>query len=212
MKTEGAYLGSGEIPIPTDYNSKHHRSTANPVAVVVEYQRLIENVMQILVGLQDEASCKKTAYYKEGGGKGVFGNILAMHGVHETQQRGALHFHVVLWGGLTPKLLESADQCSSLCGVIGNVLDTMYRANLPRGLHVKEIIKKTMRSRRKVSLEKKPVGPAVVPHSVIDDGVVRIGRLWQMQMPWVQTYMFILSLVTILLPVVTDVVWEGPLA
>ena len=34
--------------------------------------------------------------------------MTAYFGCIETQACGALHFHVILWGGITPKLLEKA--------------------------------------------------------------------------------------------------------
>ena len=68
--------------------------------------------------------------------KGVYGSVTAYFGCVETQARGALHFHVVIFGGLSPALLEEAKGFGDICQVISKALDTMYTAELPRGKYV----------------------------------------------------------------------------
>ena len=76
IKNESTYLGSGNTSVPTDYSVKARRAMANPVAVVREYKRLVDNVLSILVGADTEQTYKKTRYYKSNR-KGAFGHILA---------------------------------------------------------------------------------------------------------------------------------------
>jgi len=61
MKKESTYLGSARrCPgahsggISTNYSTKSKRACSNPVAVVMEYQRLVQNILTILVGLQSK--------------------------------------------------------------------------------------------------------------------------------------------------------------
>jgi hypothetical protein len=42
----------GKIPIPVRYSDRAKLATQNPVATVLEYQLLIENMMSLLVGIQ----------------------------------------------------------------------------------------------------------------------------------------------------------------
>ena len=63
--------------------------------------------------------------------KGVFGYVTSYFGCVEMQARGALHFHIIIWGGITPKLLEHASGFPDVCRSIENALDTMYCAEIP---------------------------------------------------------------------------------
>ncbi len=108
----------------------------------LEFRAVIENVLQILIGcpldFQPGTNSKqvRTWYFKSSAKncphhKGVFGHVTAYFGCIETQARGALHFHVILWGGITPKLLEEASSFPDICEHISKALDTMYTAEAP---------------------------------------------------------------------------------
>ena len=47
--------------------------------------------------------------------KGIFGHILAYYGTHEAQHRGTLHFHVILYGGISPEILDAVGGIDDLC-------------------------------------------------------------------------------------------------
>ena len=170
MEGDAPYLGSGNVEIPTDYSSKVKASCTNPVAAVLEYNKLIDNILSILIGLRLGDRTKRTWYYadptSENHRKGVFGRILAMHGVHESQQRGALHCHIVLWGGISPALLEGGAQYQDLCDVISEVLDTMYSAELPADVHMKDLVSKEMRRHSAPKIDKRGPAAVVVPGSI----------------------------------------------
>ena len=146
-----------EIPIPCDYTARVQAAAGNPVAVALEYQAMIENVMSKLVGVKinfehsNDSKTVKTWYFKgkepnSARRKGIFGHVTAFFGVTETQQRGALHFHCLLYGGLTPKLLERAASVPELSVAVGNALNTMYTAELPRSFHVRDHFAKVMKN------------------------------------------------------------------
>ena len=63
----------------------------------------------------------------------------------ETQDRGALHFHIVIWGGITPLLLERAALFPDVCKCIEEVLDSMYSAELPQEVHVEDMLVREMK-------------------------------------------------------------------
>ena len=94
------------LEIPCDYTARVQAANGNPVAVALEFQALIENVMTHLIGCKinlqnaDDSGIKKTYYFKSKEEtsthhKGVFGYVTAFFGCIETQKRGALHFHVL---------------------------------------------------------------------------------------------------------------------
>ena len=49
---------------------------------------------------------------------GIIGKSWAFFGKTETTGSGALHFHVVVWGGLSPELLESVSDVPELCATV----------------------------------------------------------------------------------------------
>jgi len=147
---------SVEIPIPLDYTARVCAASGNPVAVALEYQALIENVMEHLIGCpieirQSDNSVTRKSWYFKGtdakspNHKGCFGHVTGFHGMTETQQRGALHFHVLLYGSLTPKLLELGTGSAKLTEEIAKALDSMYTAEIPKAYHVRDYLGKAMK-------------------------------------------------------------------
>ena len=145
----------GRVAIPIAYRNRVKVASHNPVAVALEYQAMIENILTILIGckpsLQHHNNSKgvRTTHFKCRE-KGIFGRITAFFGMTETQQRKALHFHVILWGGLLPKLLkkvacvlppeesmgQTQAQLQKLCKEVQTALDSLCSATLPANLHV----------------------------------------------------------------------------
>ena len=156
LKQGETLLGEGSVPIPMSYTARMKASVENPVAVAQEYQVLIENVLTILLGCPpnmtgyDDSKTVRTWYFKgqeenNPRHKGIFGHVTAFFGMTETQQRGALHFHVIIWGGITPKLLEKAASIEDICKHIQMALDSMYTAEVPLGVHVAQFCKDQMK-------------------------------------------------------------------
>jgi hypothetical protein len=75
----------------------------------------------------------------------IIGSPLAYLGVNETTGGGSLHFHVVLWGGLSPDFLEMVADVPELCKHVGSVLDSTYSATLPRDVHVRDLVTKDLK-------------------------------------------------------------------
>ena len=94
-------LGSGEIRIPCDWKSLAKAATENPVSVAIHYNKLIYDILRIIVGIKPGTTCGnnnralKTEYRGFGeDSKGVVsGTPAALTGVTETTARGGLHFH-----------------------------------------------------------------------------------------------------------------------
>jgi hypothetical protein len=156
--SERSASDAGTILFPIDYKARVKAASQNPVAVALKFQRLVENVLSVLIGCKptfrshNNSKDVRTWCFKDGK-KGIFGCVTAFFGMMETQQRGALHFHVIIWGGIAPKLLEKAactiddggDDPSSnkrmlqaICLEVQKALDTMCTACLPRRLHLED--------------------------------------------------------------------------
>ena len=146
----------GNINIPLNYTQRVKRANANPVAIAIEFRAIVENILTILIGCpldyqpgnnskqvrtwHFEAKATNSPYHK-----GIFGNVTAYFGCIETQARGALHFHAIIWGGINPKLLEQSAGFPALCETISKVLDSMHCAELPLSYHVKHFLTEKMK-------------------------------------------------------------------
>jgi hypothetical protein len=132
------------------------------VAVALEFQAMTENILSILVGCppksfhSKQTKSPKQWYFRNHQAEGcphhtgIFGDITAFFGTIETQQRGALHFHVLLWGGLTPKLLENSVDFPKLESKISAALDSMYQAEAPLSHHILQGINEAHKNIRKL--------------------------------------------------------------
>jgi hypothetical protein len=124
---EGSHdFRSGSRNIPLSYTHRKKASIQNPVAVAFQFWAMMENVLTLLLGcpvdFQPGTSSKKvtTWFFKAKASncthhKGIFGWVQCFYGSIETQACGALHFHVLIWGGLEPKLLHNAAYIPALC-------------------------------------------------------------------------------------------------
>ena len=147
MVSNSTFIEEGEIPIPVGYSDRAKAAAMNPIATSIEYKNLIENVLNILIGIKTFTQKKQSMYYLQEE-KGIFGNISAGIGVTETQGRLSLHFHAILFGGINPKLLQRVSCMDDICSTVGKVLDSMYSAELPKHKHIYSLIKKNVMFQR----------------------------------------------------------------
>ena len=153
----GILIGEGDVKMPLHYTKRSQMATENPVSVALEYRTMIENIIQILFGCPldyqpgTNSGQKRTWYYRSDAPncprhKGIFGHLLAFSSFTETQARGGLHFHLVFHGGITPKLLEKGAPFPIVCKQIQKALDSMYTAEIPRSMHVADMIMQQMKT------------------------------------------------------------------
>ena len=168
----GRLLGEGKVDC--SYSGLAKLANENPVAVALEYKKIVMNVMETLVGIKPETATTKS-FYRGWSNRGVVvGSARAFIGVTETQvralpsvrpfvfdpcvpesnrrprrhvrptpqARGGLHFHVIIWGGLSPELLECVATVPELMDAVSTVIESQYRTTLPRELHVYDLIKR----------------------------------------------------------------------
>jgi len=143
--------GEDEISIPASYSARLRALVNNPVGAASVYQQLVINVLSILVGKRpgfgQKSGTTRTTEFATWDEKniGINGMPLAFLGVNETTGGGSLHFHVVLWGGLSPDILEMVADMTELCKHVGSVLDSTYSATLPRDVHVRDLVTKDLK-------------------------------------------------------------------
>ena len=165
LKEASVYHDSGDINLNGSVNKQHLRSTLacraidNPVAHVSESKTLVNHVLSLLFNLPPEHffgyfdgdSVRKTRYYRARG-KGVTGHTLGYVGTVEDHQKGTLHYHLIVFGSLTPFLLQRFASIGEVCKTISRVLDTMHRASLPSEAHVDHLIQRVAKNSRSLGL------------------------------------------------------------
>jgi len=108
----------------------------------------------------DGASSRKTRWYKVE--KGVFGNTLAFIGVVEDHAKGTLHYHILVFGGVTPYVLQRFVYIEELNKVLAETLDTMYQSSLPTNVHIHNIIRTVLQENTELArLARDQMEPAV---------------------------------------------------
>ena len=136
MQNDTPLVDNVTIPIPLAYRDRASMASRNPVACARMYNRLLDAVFRILIGkalCHNGGRSTKSTWEKR---PGLFGDALAAYGVTENTQRGSLHAHFVVWGGLPPTLLTRVAHIPALVGAVCNVLESMFITKMPRALHV----------------------------------------------------------------------------
>ena len=99
-------------------------------------------------------------YYKNKNTKGLFGYTTGACLVTETQQRHDLHGHILLFGSLSPALLQSAAPFPNICNTIAMAIEKMYRQSISRNIHITNIISNELRS---ISRHTNLINPSHIP-------------------------------------------------
>ena len=135
----------GDIPIPKSYSERYARLTKNPVGAALVYKKFVEDILSILVGGRSPSARRTTFTSCNHDSIGIAGTNLAHFGKTETTGRGSLHYHVVLWGGISPDILELISDIPELCKRVGSILESMYSASLDKSWHVADLTLKELR-------------------------------------------------------------------
>jgi len=146
-EVQNGFANNGEIPIPKTYIERFVHLAKNPVGAALVYKKFVEDVLSILIGRKPFT--KRTTFTSwDHDSSGISGTNWAYYGKTETTGRGSLHFHVVLWGGMSPDVLELVSDIPELCKKLGSVLESMYSASLDKNYHIADL---TMKELRRVS-------------------------------------------------------------
>jgi len=140
--------GEGSIKIPYGYTERMKLMNNNPVGAANAYKQMVHDVITILIGIKpsnhsgDNNRTTKTEFISPDTHIGMIGTSWAFFGKNEVTHSGSLHFHVVIWGGLSPQLLESVADIPELCEKVALVLDSQFSASIDRHVHIQDLVQK----------------------------------------------------------------------
>lgn len=141
---------STEFEIPIQESDLYNYVTSNPVASAQIFQRIMDCVFSILIGILilficfmkgmpiENGAIKKTTPMQEN--KGVFGAVAAIYAAIETSARLALHSHMAIWGSYPPHLLQKVAAFPELVETLSNALNSMFLAEIPVNAHLNGIL------------------------------------------------------------------------
>ena len=164
---KNSFVVDGEIPIPKSYSERYSRLTKNPVGAASVYKKFVEDVLSIIVGGRGASEKRSNFISWDHDLIGISGTNLAYFGKTETTGRGSLHYHVVLWGGVSPDILELISDIPELCKRVGSILESMYSASLEKHCHVADLTMKALRGG--VSNANDPRAKGIMPHRALQD-------------------------------------------
>lgn len=123
----GAWDVSMQLPTLAE---RHRVLAANPVVAAIVYKRLLEAVLEHIVGLQPSYMRRRTVAL---GARpvGAFGRIVGFAVVTEAQGRGSNHAHATLFGDMSPITLRDAIDDVVKGAEICRRLDSIVRACVP---------------------------------------------------------------------------------
>jgi hypothetical protein len=106
-------------------------TSRNPVAAAVFFEKIIEVTLKELLGIKGFRNKKKMLSSMETG-IGIIGKVFAFFGGKETQGRGTLHIHLLIWAALAPFLLQKCASDSDLINGIREVIESMVTAEISK--------------------------------------------------------------------------------
>ena len=115
-----------------DLNTRRKIASENPTASAKFFMTLLDSLFTNLYKCPVSKHARSTP---DSFKKGALGKMVAHFGSIETQGRGALHYHAVVWTTLTPKLLETAADKNEFIEHIRSVIDSIVRAQIPLDVH-----------------------------------------------------------------------------
>ena len=151
----------GVIRIPSGYRERLRLMNNNPVGAAIAYKQVVHDIMTILFGMEPFNHSGFNEWTKKTKVKfdrcGLAGSPLAFFGKNEVTHSGSLHFHVIIWAGIKPLLIEFASEVPEYCKYISDMLESQYCAQLDRHVHVKDLVHvniKTVKGLKKVREKK----------------------------------------------------------
>ena len=78
---------------------------ADPVATAEIYRIMMHAVYKVCLGMEPEDKSRRSQPLSNKK-RGMIGKIHGAFGVNESQARGSLHMHLLIWGGIPPSLLQ----------------------------------------------------------------------------------------------------------
>mmetsp|Transcript_20839 Transcript_20839/g.31063 ORF Transcript_20839/g.31063 Transcript_20839/m.31063 type:complete len:237 (-) Transcript_20839:975-1685(-) len=153
LREKGVVLENLVVPLSAGIQERAKSLVGNPYASALFFKKLVHAVFSIVVGCppnieidlsgKDRDATRKSHHYDERK-KGIFGTILAHISVNENQARGTFHIHTLIYGGLSPRLLQLGAHEQSICKAIAEVLDEMFCCSMDRKQHIRYLLKQQL--------------------------------------------------------------------
>jgi hypothetical protein len=106
---------------------------------------ILNTILEKILGMADYKNVKKTKVRIP---KSIFGLIYGYYSVIETQGRGSLHCHMIIWGGLSPSMIQNGcldDKCKQ---TFIDILNQSFQCYLPGNIHLETLIQQQMRKNK----------------------------------------------------------------
>ena len=75
--------------------------------------------------------------------------MLACYGTNEDHLKGTLHFHLAIYGGIGPDVLQDYATVQEICDAISETLDSTHNTFIPDSIHVEHQMRDVMEEHRK---------------------------------------------------------------
>ena len=123
-------------------NERRKDVSGNPYATAESFNKLIEHVIEILIGSSIDANVKKdnsTAPHERLAG--INGISIAHFSICETQREGALHVHIALWGGMPPSFLQRVAHLESIAAHLASCIDSQVSGEVSFDAHLERAVR-----------------------------------------------------------------------
>ena len=160
MRNNSKLIGESD-EVDMSYYERLKRLTQNPVAAASEFVHFIYAIIVHLLGIKPEELYRKTEYCRQRR-KGIFGMALAFAMVIEAHAKGTLHGHLVIYGSISPKLLQAAANHATLSKYLAEALESMYKAELSVDTHITDLVTKWWNTQQKDPLLRRYNTPAIM--------------------------------------------------
>ena len=110
-------------------------SNRYPAATARIYERILWSFTRCFLGIVPGQRLSATSV----GGTGIFGPCTAFFGVTETQGRGSLHFHVLVWGGPSTEVMSQVCDDADLIRRFAVLFEEIVTAEVP--VEILELVK-----------------------------------------------------------------------
>ncbi len=107
----------------------------NPLSAAKMFKTLVEHVFEKLFGMQLAHKTKSSKYPPSRRPQGALGTIWDAFIIFETQGRGSLHFHAIIWAGIPCQTFSIIAECKELSDIAAKAIDAAVCASLEQDYH-----------------------------------------------------------------------------
>ena len=144
--TISGYENAPPVEIDLSDNGLRGIATSNPIASTETFYNTVMNVFEKLIGLPEESASKKSTLPSER--TGIYGTPYAFYGVVETQARGSLHIHLLMWGQYSPEVLQRAARSEQYRDIVRQGMTTMFQAEIDPNVQILHMINRAKNADR----------------------------------------------------------------